>query len=110
MLDIVAQLHEAGYITAILSDQTHWLDELNARASFMQCFDQVYNSYYLGKGKRDPTLFNDIVSDLSVAPEQTVFVDDSPVNVANARQQGLWAILYQNRQQFMHELNQYRLL
>jgi putative hydrolase of the HAD superfamily len=110
MIDVVLQLHEAGYTTAILSDQTHWLDELDARTPFMHAFDYVYNSYYLGKGKRDPSLFDDIVHDLSVAPEQAIFIDDDTGNVANARQQGLWAILYQDHQQFMNELKQYDLL
>lgn len=110
MMDVVQRLHEAGQITAILSDQTHWLDELDTRTPFMHAFDFIYNSYYLGKGKRDPSLFDDIADDLSVAPEQLLFVDDNPANVANARQRGLWAIHCQDRQQFIDELKQYRLV
>lgn len=110
MMDIVGRLREAGYSTAILSDQTYWLDELDARTPFMHAFDYVYNSYYLGKGKRDPSLFDEVVDDLGFAPEQVLFVDDDEVNVANARARGLWAIQFRDRRQFLEELGDYVLM
>ena len=60
MLALVRRLRAAGFITGVLSDQTHWLEDLDRRAPFLADFDRVYNSYELGKGKRDPTLFLDV--------------------------------------------------
>ncbi|NNJ96881.1 MAG: hydrolase, partial [Gammaproteobacteria bacterium] len=58
MLELVKKLRNLGYVTAILSDQTDWLDELDRRDHFFRFFDRIYNSYYLGKGKRDPSHFS----------------------------------------------------
>ena len=64
MLQLVMHLKTQGYITGILSDQTNWLDLLDRRHHLYQHFDHIYNSYYLGKGKRDPSLFRDIATTL----------------------------------------------
>jgi putative hydrolase of the HAD superfamily len=106
MIDTVRRLRATGYTAAILSDQTHWLDELDERDPFKQEFDEIYNSYYLGKGKRDPTLFADVVEDLAIDSDQVLFVDDDANNVANARAQGLRAICFQDRGQFLAELSE----
>jgi len=45
---LVRSLREKGYITGILSDQTHWLYELDSYDHFFKEFDCIYNSYELG--------------------------------------------------------------
>ncbi|MCJ7664242.1 MAG: HAD family phosphatase, partial [Desulfobacterales bacterium] len=104
MFALVRALRCQGYITAILSDQTDWLDWLDAELHFSQDFDRVYNSYHLGKGKRDPSVFDDVVGDLGLAPQHVVFVDDNPGNVERARSQGLKAVLFLNEDQCMNAL------
>jgi putative hydrolase of the HAD superfamily len=89
-----------GYVTAILSDQMHWLDWLDERDHFFQYFDHVFNSYHLGKGKRDPTLFHDIAARLALAPDQILFVDDLKSNVERAQAAGWQAIHYTDRNSF----------
>ncbi len=104
MLDLVRRLREQGYITGILSDQTDWLDRLDARFNFYQLFDRVYNSYYLGKGKHDPSLFGEVAADLDLPPAAILFVDDNAENVARAKASGMQAIQYVDRQSFVKEL------
>lgn len=101
MLDLVGRLRTQGYITGILSDQTDWLDRLDAQYPFYQLFDRVYNSYYLGKGKHDPSLFSEVAADLGLPPAAILFVDDSGDNVARARASGMQAIQYVDRQSFL---------
>lgn len=92
MLALVAKLRSAGLIVAILSDQTHWLDELDRRDGIYRHFDRVFNSYYLGKGKRDPSIFRDVIGELGCRASATLFVDDSEGHVVRARGEGLRAI------------------
>lgn len=104
-LELVKRLRRRGLLTAILSDQTDWLDRLNARDNFFKAFDYVFNSYRLGKGKHDPSLFDDVVHWLAIRPEQAVFIDDAPDNIERARTRGLRALLYQNRRRLEEDLD-----
>lgn len=104
MLELVSRLRARGLVTGILSDQTHWLDELDAQYHFSAAFDRVYNSYYLGKGKRDPSLFGDVAADLGMPPAAVLFIDDDAANVARARDAGLQAIHFVDRSVFSREL------
>lgn len=100
IIEHVRQWRAQGYVTGILSDQMHWLDRLNERDRFFEHFDHVYNSYHLGKGKRDPTLFFDIADRLSLPPDQILFVDDLVSNVERAQAAGWQAVVYEDRASF----------
>ncbi len=104
MFAMVRALRSQGYITAVLSDQTEWLDRLDETLHFFQDFDKVYNSFHLGKGKRDPSIFADVVGNLGLVPQQVVFVDDDPGNVERARSQGLAALVFLNEDQCRNDL------
>ncbi|MCL7744600.1 HAD family phosphatase [Guyparkeria hydrothermalis] len=92
MIALVDELRSAGLTVAILSDQTHWLDELDQRDGIYRHFDRVFNSYYLGKGKRDPSIFRDVIGELGCRAAEALFVDDSEGHVRRARGEGLQAI------------------
>ena len=100
IIERVRQWRTQGYVTGILSDQMHWLDWLNERDHFFQYFDHVFNSYHLGKGKRNPSLFYDIAERLALAPGEILFVDDLRSNVERARAAGWQAILYIDQASF----------
>jgi putative hydrolase of the HAD superfamily len=104
MIAVVDRLRKAGYQTGILSDQTHWLDQLDAEQHFAAHFDYIFNSYHRGKGKRDPSLFHDIARELDLQPAGILFIDDSAENVARARAAGWQVIQYRDRAQFLREL------
>jgi putative hydrolase of the HAD superfamily len=104
MIDLVRRLRTAGYRTGILSDQTHWLDELAERQQFAMAFDRIYNSYHLGKGKRDASLFVDVADDLGVPPRAILFVDDDPGNIERARSMGLQTLLFSDQRNCLQAL------
>jgi putative hydrolase of the HAD superfamily len=104
MLELVRRLRSAGYLTAILSDQTDWLDELDRRYRFKDDFDHVYNSFYLGKGKRDPSLYADVVADLGLPAGALLFIDDNLGHVNRARAAGWEAMLFTDERSVIAEL------
>jgi putative hydrolase of the HAD superfamily len=110
MIERVRQWRAQGYITAILSDQMHWLDWLNERDHFFDYFNHVFNSYHMGKGKRDPGLFDDITGQLALAPAEILFVDDIRSNVERAQAAGWQAIHYVDKASFLAVLEQSLLL
>ena len=107
MMDIVKSLRAANVLVAILSDQTNWLDELNDQYDFFKWFDYVFNSYHSGKGKRDPTLFDDVLGRMHVDPPQALFVDDNGGNIERAKTRGLKTIRYTGREDFEEALASY---
>ena len=100
MLEFVRLLRAKGFITAIVSDQTDWLERLDERDGFFREFDHVFNSYRLGKSKRDPSLFDDVAQVLGIEPEEALFTDDTPGHVARAKERGMHVIIYEDENQF----------
>jgi len=106
IIEQVQQLHEQGYVTGILSDQTDWLDSLNKKYPFYDAFDHVFNSYYRGKGKQNPSLFTDVATELGISPAEILFIDDDAGNVVRARDMGMQALQFVDKTNFLLELKQ----
>lgn len=104
MIAAVRAIRQRGIKVVILSDQTDWLERLDRRDRFYAEFDQVFNSYRIGKGKRDPSAFDDAVRALGIVPEEALFVDDLPGNVERAAARGLQTILFRDEPNFQAEL------
>lgn len=96
-----------NYRTAILSDQTHWLDELNARDGFFGSFQHVFNSYHDGNSKQNPSYFTETCNKLNIFPQEAVFIDDNKGNIARALGVGMNAVLYETFEQAAGELKKY---
>jgi len=100
MLTTVRVIRDRGYITAILSDQSDWLDQLDGKYHFFREFDHVFNSYHLGKTKRDASIFDNTVRALNVPAPQVLFIDDNPGHVARAASRGLQTHLFTSARGF----------
>lgn len=105
MIETVRALRDKGYQTVILSDQTDWLERLNHRDNFFDEFDAVFNSFQIGKTKRDPTLFRDILEKLHLEHRQALFVDDNPAHIGRAVKQGLHTHLFNRVNPFLADLH-----
>jgi putative hydrolase of the HAD superfamily len=92
MIDSVDLLRSNGFIVAMLSDQTDWLDEIDRQTSLFRHFDTIFNSFHLHKSKRDPSVFRDVCTALGVKTGETLFVDDNSDHIERAQGQGLQAI------------------
>ncbi len=111
MLETVdAMRRQQGVITAILSDQSDWLDVLEARYRFFRYFDAVFNSFHLGKTKRDPAIFPEILEVLDVSAGEALFVDDNIGHIDRAAAAGLQTHHYEGRQSFLQKVKALGLL
>ncbi|MDA8407405.1 MAG: HAD family phosphatase [Deltaproteobacteria bacterium] len=110
MLGTVDRLSLKGYFVALLSDQTNWLDELDARSHFCGHFDAVFNSYHFGKGKRDVSVFLDVAHILGISPESCLLIDDNPGNIARASSLKYKTILFNGRDALFQELTMLELV
>jgi putative hydrolase of the HAD superfamily len=69
-------------------------------------FDYIFNSYHMGKGKRDPSLFDEIVKELKTEPDRVLFIDDDIRNVDRAKQKGWNGIHYVDRDGFQKDIEE----
>lgn len=106
MLDLMGQL-KGHHKTGLLTDQTNWLDELDAQYDFLRYFDFVFNSYRMGKTKVDPSHFDDVLSALGVDAGRVLFVDDNRGHCDRARSRGIRTILYIDKPGFLREFSNY---
>ena len=104
MIDAVRSLRRKGYVVAIASDQVDWLERLDKRDNFYKEFDRVFNSYRLGKGKRDATVFDDMAKALNREPGELLFLDDNAENVERAASRGMHAMVVVNTERTVEEL------
>jgi len=66
----------------------HWVDA-NMPPGL---FDAVYASALMGCWKPQPEFYKRILDDYGIRPDQMLFIDDSPENVAAAQRLGIRAI------------------
>jgi len=100
MLETVKRLRQSGIKTFILSDQTHWIDDLNQRSGFFTLFDKVYNSYKLGRTKKDSETFDYIINSIGLDPEDMLFIDDHAAHIKRAQEKFLHTIWYTEKCMF----------
>lgn len=68
-------------------------------------FDEIIISAEVGVAKPNPRIYQIALQRLEVAPQEAVFVDDFPANIAGARALGMHAIHFQNSLQARQELD-----
>jgi len=107
MMALVRMLKVHPVRIAILSDQTNWLDELEQRCHFSDLFEEVFNSYHLGKSKNDTSQFTDVLSFMRLNPQQILFVDDTMENIERAHAIGLNTIHYTGKEQFLEDMKRF---
>ncbi|GAB4398273.1 MAG: HAD family phosphatase [Microscillaceae bacterium] len=60
--------------------------------SLQHWFERVYYSHDMGLRKPDPVIYAQVLEENQLLPQNTLFLDDNPQNVATARQLGLHTI------------------
>lgn len=96
MVELLASLHEAGFRIGVLSNLPHILaDNLLTVHPWFAQLDSLTFSCEIHVNKPDPRAYAHALADLDATAEDTLFFDDTPANVAAAREVGLQAALVQ---------------
>lgn len=108
---IMQRLKQAGYALYGLSN---WSAEtypiIKDRYDFFGLFDGIIISGEVKLIKPDPAIFNLAQKILGLPPSDCLLIDDSPVNIAAARQLGYLTILFQSPEQLEQEIFALQLL
>jgi 2-haloacid dehalogenase len=106
VVDVLDDVKAAGIGCYSLSNmEPHTFTIRSARFPFMAWFDGHVISGIEGVAKPDPRMFQILLGRYRLAPQATVFVDDSPGNVEAARALGINAVHYADPEQLRRELH-----
>ena len=94
-VEILEELRASGVRTFALSNWSRRTFDLAAsRFQFLRGFEAVVISGDVGATKPDPRIYRELLERGDLRPESTVFIDDSPQNVASAISTGLVGVRY----------------
>jgi epoxide hydrolase-like predicted phosphatase len=94
LVALIRDLREKGYRMALLSNESLQLENRLHEHGIYDLFDPILISAQMGIMKPDPTVYRVALQTLGVAPYETVFIDDSLVNVRGAQPLGIHTILF----------------
>lgn len=104
LLDCIRQLRSAyktGLITNAWPEVRRWIDQ---EWHLTDLFDVVVISAEVGLAKPDPRIYRLALDRLEVAPQEAVFIDDAPENVAAASALGLHGLRFATTEQVLGQL------
>ncbi|MBI5609136.1 MAG: HAD family phosphatase [Deltaproteobacteria bacterium] len=95
MQDLATRVVASGAPVWLLSntDPVH-MAHLRPQLPFLERFQGLWLSYQTGTAKPDPAYFTGFAKQTGYAPEQCLFIDDRPDNVAQAQALGWRAVLH----------------
>lgn len=92
-VDILAALKAAGRpVHAITNFSAETFPIARRRFAFLEWFDDVVVSGAVRRVKPDPAIYRLLLDRQGLAAADTVFIDDSPANLAGARAVGMHAL------------------
>jgi len=104
-LEIMRRLRSAGIPVYALSNwATETFPSTRSRFPFLDEFNGILLSGQAGVGKPDPAIFRMFLERFGLTAGTTLFIDDSPANVAVARSLGIQALLFQGAAQLESQL------
>ncbi len=88
-IDLLGRI-PSRYSCAILSNTNavHW-QQVNVPGNFGSRFDRYFLSFESGLLKPDPDSFLEVIASYACRPEEILFYDDNPLNVAAAGNAGM---------------------
>jgi HAD superfamily hydrolase (TIGR01509 family) len=108
---VIADLKSQGYRLGLLSVHAReWVEFCEERFRYHEAFDVTLYSFEHGIGKPEPAAYAHALEALGSMPEETIFIDDSEVNVAAARELGLDAITFDGANSLRGQLAEMGLL
>ena len=103
-MEIIKKLKD-NYNIILLSDHiAEWVEYILENNSELDIFEKKYFSCDYGKLKVDEGIFEYILEDSNINPEETIFIDDSKENIDNAKRAGITGIVFENANQLQEEL------
>ncbi len=108
IIERVRTLRDEGYKLGLITNNVREGSAMwRSLVPVDELFDVVVDSSEVGMRKPNPAIYHHALELLGVPAEQALFLDDSPGNVEGARRAGLHAILVEDPETAVRELDQH---
>ena len=104
MEELLERLHERHPAIHALSNYPVWWKIIEQELELSRFLEWSFVSCMTGLRKPDPNVYRHVVDQLSVEPDDCLFVDDREQNCRAARQVGLPAVRFEDARQLEEEL------
>jgi glucose-1-phosphatase len=95
----------ANYKTALLSNiNTLHYEYIKKNFPVLGVFDNIFLSFQLGLIKPDQKIYNKVIQDLKVNPQEIFYTDDRPELVESAKSLGIKSYLFSNFSKLISDL------
>ena len=105
MLDFARQLKEHYPVVYLTNYNKDYWDVIKSKFDFGTPFSWGVVSYEIKARKPAKECFQYILKKEHCEPEEAVFVDDTPGNLEEAHQLGIWTIQFKNKDTLLSDLN-----
>ena len=104
----IDELHQRGYKVYYLSNYSDYLIHRNPEAlRFTKMMDGGIFSCYVKLIKPDLAIYDTICKRYDLKPEESLFIDDKPINVIAAKEFGMHAIRFENYEKTRPVIEEY---
>ena len=108
LVDMFPKLKQQGFKIAVFSNhQGKTLRKKLDANGIIEVVDEVIISNEIGFQKPHKEAFDVLFEKLSVHPEETIFIDDTPKSLEKANEIGYMPILFKNNEQLKDELRNF---
>ena len=104
LVDTILKLREKGFKIALISNGHHLYFEDRVYVKypeFKNLFDEIIVSSLVGTVKPDKEIYLHALSKINSKPEESLFIDDSQVNIDGAKNVGIQGFLYTDVDSFI---------
>jgi len=108
-VEILKEVKAKGYRTFVLSN-FHLLayEDVIKRCGFFKFFDGGIISYKENLLKPESEIYEKLILKYDIDPSETIFIDDTKVNVEGAKKLGIETILFTNPEELREKLIEYK--
>ncbi len=102
---VVLKVKELGYKTCVCTNNNEIrLPLLMEKFNLKNDFDCIVSSHEVGQTKPHKEIYQALLSQMNIKPEELVYSDDNPERLAGAKELGINTFVFENFEQFVGEL------
>lgn len=106
-LKLIKDLRKRFKVVLLANDSDDDYITKTKKLKLNMIFDKLYCSSQLGISKPNPKIFNYVLEDLGIKPQEALFIDNQENNIKTAKSLGINPILYKNLSQLKKDLAKY---